>query len=658
MSFFRSFFVMEWKRFINKKNISVLLIFFLLILYFVNIGIIEYKDVLAKGRKFHDIEATMFSRLSNYQQYSIQGIRLLFLPSSPSIFFLNSNMFSDLYSRINPVISLSISINSKSKSLFSLNTPNLWDLSNIILIFGSLLVIFWGYKAFQNKEYIRFLSSISSYRKLFISIFISRVILIAITLIFLSLSLLLLLKLHGIYLTNGDFSTLLGFLLVTFIVLIFFFVTGLLTGFIRSKSAGLFSIIAFWFCFVYVIPGIINTYVKQNASNISTDYQTELEKINIVTEFENRSVEKYGKFSRDNMELRRKVIEGYWKEDYKRIEALEEGLKGEIEGNIDRYRKMAVFTPVTFYQMTGNEVSSRGYENFLEFYAYLQEMKGKFVRFYIDRVYYNDPRELVSFIKGDENVFRARSKLPKNFGAGVLINGVYILLLLGIGYLVFKRYMFHIPDKKMPELKALEPPIYSKKSLFIITDDQTIKNQLYNVLNGKYRGFEGKVLVNDEDMIADPSKGLKSFVYLCHAEDIPGDIKVRHFVRFMQRLVKLSRKERARFYVEADLEEIESKRFEQLPMKVRGKLLFAAAQLRRSDCYVFNDFARGMTIDFLVDMRDEFSRIKEETEAAIIYLTADYLLAKKIADNYIFLKRDPYISKSIKNSGFLDNNKT
>jgi ABC-type Na+ transport system ATPase subunit NatA/ABC-type transport system involved in multi-copper enzyme maturation permease subunit len=658
MSGFAAFFLKETKRFFSKRNLLVLLLIYLLSFYFINIGIADYKGVAVKEEKFKKLESGDFERVKSYTFYGLEGIDFVFSPSIAGILFKNTCIPSDLYANVNSIANLKIFCNYKGKSLFTVNYSGTWDFSMIILIFGSILVLFWGYETYHNKEYLKFLSSLATPGRIFCWLFVSRLILIILSLLFLALFVIIVLWINGITLVHSDYINILGYLLAGLVFLVFFFAAGCVIGFIRSKAVGIAAILVIWSVFIFLFPGFVQTIVEENAVESTADYQAAIDKFKIITEFEKRSAKEYGgRFNGSKMELARKIIEGYWNDDNKDIEALEEGLKKEIEGNIDRYRKMAIFTPVTFYQLTGNEVSSRGYENFLEFYAYLQGMKRKFVRFYIDRSYYNDPRELVSFIKGDENVFRARSKLPKNFGAGVLINGIYILLLLGIGYLTFKRYMFHIPDKKMPGLKTLEPTIYSKKSLFIVTDDQTTKNQLYNVLNGKHKGFEGKVLVNDEDIIADPSKGLKSFVYLCHAEDIPGDIKVKHFVRFMQRLVKLSKKERARFYVEADLEEIESKRFEQLPMKVRGKLLFAAAQLRRSDCYVFNDFARGMTIDFLVNMRDEFSRIKEETKAAIIYLTPDYLLAKKTADITIFLDDDPFIWKLIKNSGLLDDNK-
>ena len=652
------FFLFELKRFLKRRNLIILLLMFALSLYFVYEGINDYKNITDRGLDFQKSESIMFSKILNYTHYSFYGFRLFFMPAASGIFFQTPGIMSELSAKIDSIVTLNIYNNCKGRSLFLRDRTSLFRFSDVILFLGSLLILFWGYDTLNKREYLKFLTSLFNHRKIFSFLVISRVIILIFSLLILFLGQLVLLKINNIELSQKDLSGIFFFFLSALIILLLFFTIGVIAGNIRSRVIGYTTIITIWFVLVLLIPGILNHFISEKAGNLVSNYKIEVDKLHIVNEFENRSVEKYGKFSRDNMELRRKVIEGYWNDDYRKIEALEEGLKKEIAENIDRYRKLAIFTPVTFYQLTGNEVSSRGYENFLEFYAYLQEMKGKFVRFYIDRVYYNDPKELVSFIKGDENVFRARSKLPKNFGAGVLINGIYILLLLAIGYLMFKRYMFNIPDKKMPELKTLEPTIYSKKSLFIVTDDQTTKNQLYNVLNGKYKGFEGKVLVNDEDIIADPSKGVKSFVYLCHAEDVPGDIKVRHFVRFMQRLVKLSKKERARFYVEADLEEIESKRFEQLPMKVRGKLFFAAAQLQRNDCYVFNDFARGMTIDFLVNMRDEFSRIKEETDASIIYLTPDYLLAKKTADITIFLDDDPFIWKLIKNSGLLDDNKT
>lgn len=640
MSVFSSFFRLELKRFLNKKNVIILLIFFLLSIYLVYVGVIEYKDIVEKGKEFQKIEATMFGRLLNYQQYSIQGIRLLFLPTSPTIFFQNSNLFSDLYSRINQVISLSIGINSKSKSLFTLNTPNSWDLSNTILIFGSLLVLLWGFKTFQNKEYLKFLSGFSSYKKSFISLLISRVIFILGTLLLLFIFFLVVLKIQGIFLADADLSSLMGFLLVSFIVLLSFFFIGIIIGTIKSKALGVFSLIAVWFCLLYLIPGILNTYIKQKSSSITTDYQTELEKIKIVTEFEKRCEEKAGEFNRDNIDMERQFVEEYWNKDYKQIEALEEQLKSEISDNIYTYRNIAMFTPTTLYQLTGNEVSSGGHENFLDFYSYLQDMKRKFVRFYIDRVFYNDPKELVSFIKGDENVFRGRSRLPGNFSVGLLINLFYIVVLLGAAYFRFKRYIFDIKDKNFTELTKLKLELERGKTIVLITADENFKSQVFTAMNGRDKRFTGNIKLDKEDLFSITNS--KEMVYMCKPGDIPADIKTGDLVNLFARLFKLSKTDKAKLYLKLSLEACERKYFNQLDDEAKSKILFNLARLKKNQVYIINDFANSMPFKGLLQTSKELKKLKEN-KIAILYITIDSLLATKIANTATYLKYDPTI---------------
>ena len=160
MSNLSTFFILEIKRFFTKRNIFILLVVFLLSLYFINSGISEYKSVLKKEEKFKNLESVGFKKFSTYTYYGLKGINFLFLPSMSGVFFKNTCLSSDLFANADSIVSLRVFNNLKGKSLFSVDYSATWDFSMMILIFGSILVMFWGYEAFHNKEYMKFLSSI------------------------------------------------------------------------------------------------------------------------------------------------------------------------------------------------------------------------------------------------------------------------------------------------------------------------------------------------------------------------------------------------------------------------------------------------------------------------------------------------------------------
>jgi hypothetical protein len=95
--------------------------------------------------------------------------------------------------------------------------------------------------------------------------------------------------------------------------------------------------------------------------------------------------------------------------------AVDEKLKQEISQLFDVYNNWLLVTPTTFYTNTCDELSSRGYQSYLDFYTYLQDLRSKFVRFWINRVFYHDQKILVDFVTNDENLFYSKSQVPKNY---------------------------------------------------------------------------------------------------------------------------------------------------------------------------------------------------------------------------------------------------
>jgi hypothetical protein len=97
--------------------------------------------------------------------------------------------------------------------------------------------------------------------------------------------------------------------------------------------------------------------------------------------------------------------------------------------------------PSTFYLSTANEISGKGYQNFIRFYQYIQNLKWKFIRFYIDKRYYSDSSKVESFIKGNENLFYSETFYPRCFLQGGQLTLLYIMGLFIVSYARFKGAM-------------------------------------------------------------------------------------------------------------------------------------------------------------------------------------------------------------------------
>lgn len=647
MQRFSAFVTFEKKRILRKRNIIIFFLYILILLVSLNGGITEYHSKNKKIKNFQELESLEFSKIYNYELYSIHGLNLKFVPSVTSIFFNRSNKSWDLYGKINPVTKVSIDLNYRSNSFFKEELHYIQGFSRVLLILGSLLLLLLGYETFPNKELTRFYSNITSPIVHFFFTLFARLYVLSSMFIFLLSTIGLFLYLKGIGLLAKWNVIILKYFIIAFIVLVFFFLVGVIVGFFKSKALSFITLISVWTIFIFILPSYGNSNTLALIEDIPNSIEIDWQKANIVTEFEKKCIDKAGKFNRDNIEQERQLIEGYWNEEYKKIEALEGKIKVAIEKNLDKYKKLAILTPTTFYFLAEQEASSVGFENLLRFYSYIQKKQKEFARFYIDRCFYNDPKELVPFIKDDENIFYAESRLPGNFRTGVTVNLIYLVLLLGFAYYRFFQFIYGVPDIRMPQLTALEPEMRARNMMGIITEEERVISQFYRVWSGKFGKFDNIAMVGEDNVIDPKYKGKGyPFLYVCHANQLPYDIKTIDFVRFLWGIQGASAKERAELYMALELENYENAKLGDLQRGIRAKILLGLALLKKTKCVMMNDIGFGMTLNFLEYFRDSIYDMRKK-DVAMLYLSQDVHTVYKMCEYGALLQSDRAIAKQV-----------
>lgn len=608
--FFASLFL-ELKRFLNMWNIFLWIIIFSLGLYFGNKGIVQIKSSIQKESKFSEIQSKYFERTPSYDVYSRDGIYSLFMPSATGWLFRNTIIPDDVIAKIDSVVRLNIQNNLKGKSLNPGNLIYNMDFSGIVFYILILLGMYYGYDSIHKKEFLKSLVSISPRKRIFPSLVIPKFIVFAIAFSLLFGSQIILVTIHGIELSKTDCLGLLGYFSASILMLLFFYAAGVIIGALGLNGSKIVILMfTVWFSFVFIIPGAVISMNEDAFPDSIADYQTELNKYEVVTKFEKRAVEEHGEFDRSKIEVGRKVVEGYIKKDYKIIEEFEETLKTRIDSAISSFKNLAAYFPTTFYLMTGNEVSSKGYENFLHFYSFLQDLKRKFVRFFVDRTYYNDPKELVNFVKADEkqNLYHAHSRLPKNFWKGVIINSVWVILLLLLGNFLFKRRMF--PLLKNPEeTDEIKFKLFPGDKITVIAlprkaNEPMVAEQIVNAFFGQAKSFKGEILVDEVDL---NTKEKKNFLCLFHPDEFPEDIKTLDLLVFVKRRLKLTAEEFEGLKKSAGEQFLKKFFYRLKPMQKYGVLL-AIMELDKWDAIIFFNFAFGLPED---DQFDLCSKILE-----------------------------------------------
>ncbi len=636
MENFITLFSLEFKRFFSKKKLIILLLIALFTIFVSNIAFNDYKKTLSNIQDFQKLDALKFNRfIRNYTEYSFYGVKCFFIPSTLGKLLTTSGTTAELSAQVDSIVSLDIFINSKGRSIFKEDSTSPFRLSFIILVLVLLSVLFLGYESMRDKGFIRIIASILSTGKIFIYIVLSRIILLTLILTGFFAILSIMIKLKGFNLSNEVVTGLFGYFLAAWTMIIIFFFIGVLVGNIKKKGTALTVLISIWFILVFFLPGLLDSYIANKSKNISSSYKVEFEQLKVLNSFENRSIEEYGKFDRNNIEISRKVVEGYWEKDYKQIEKFEGKLKNDILSITGINRKLSILSPVTFFQLTGNEVSSIGFENYLKFYTFLQEIKRQFLRFWIDRVYYNDPKDLVSFIKGDENLFYAKSQLPENFGTGVMINMAYIIGLFFVSYFRFKKAMLPIP-KEAIGTNNVNIELEKGKIITFHGEYPNFFKLFINVFFGKTKSFKGKIKIDNKDIV---TKEKQDFLYLPHPDNIPEDIKTRDLLWLFKRLLKLTKEEFSELKTSVGKDNLK-KRFADLKKTEKANILLSIAELSKFKMYIFNDFAFDLPKSFRVDLPERVDKLKHEDTIVLDIVT--------IGD--LWVDNDKYIMVNVKNN--------
>ena len=129
-----------------------------------------------------------------------------------------------------------------------------------------------------------------------------------------------LIKLNGFNLSNEVVTGLFGYFLSAWIMIIIFFLIGVLVGNIKKKGTALTVLISIWFILVFFLPGLLDSYISNKSKNIISSYKVEFEQLEIATDFEKSSFKKVGKFSEEKRGKFGELAEYYWNSVYNKIE--------------------------------------------------------------------------------------------------------------------------------------------------------------------------------------------------------------------------------------------------------------------------------------------------------------------------------------------------
>ncbi|MCP5102901.1 MAG: hypothetical protein GY950_05970 [bacterium] len=631
MRFITSIFSLERKRLFRKRNTIVLLVFFAAALFLVHTGIGSYKKTVAANRDFQALAALKFQQMMNYTNYSLLGVEVLFVPTPLAGLFQSIGPASEWRGRVNTIATLDISINGKGSAVFKKGEPDFpLHYALIILLPGTLLVLFYGFGALRRSEYLKFLSAFAPPFRVYTAIVFARITYITVCLAALSACVPLLYAVEGIPISGPGITAFLVHVAAAWLLLVFFFSVGVLIGRITAFPIALAVLLTGWFALAFILPGAVTSITKKNVENITSSSKVELEQLKIIVDFENNAKKNHGKFNRQSIETGKKIMEGYWNDGLKKVEAIENALKAEIAGHISDYEAFSIFIPVTFYRLVCNEAGGGGFGGYLDFYGYLQVLKRNFVRFYIDRCFESTPPVMENFIKGDENLFPARHHVPRIFKAGVAVTLGYIFIILWVSFLFFKKSLYRLDPEAAASRESSDIELNDHAVNVCLVEDDSFRDFLYVLFSGGVdiihrAGYNGKVWLDEVNLLE--NKERQDFTYIPHARAFPGDIRVRELVTLVCELTGAGRAAGKNLLDSPPLKSTARRSFGKLKPAEAFQVLLALLPLKKSRYFILDHIAAGLPAEYAGQLKDQMDELNaRDGGGVVVYLTAPGLV--------------------------------
>lgn len=424
----------EWSRiFTGKRNLAFFALITLLAAYFTASGAGEIRRFQAERDLFNHFEKEKFGQIATYAQYGGFGFRILYEAGPLNLFFVNSSVLQHLESNVDSFEVIRADSSFKGDKLF-LMRGFFKDFAGILFVFGSLLMFHFGRMALVSAPYLRFVGRRISVARHFVLTSAARLAWLDLFFFVLGMGLFALIQAAGIAFSAPERRIFCLYLLFLLLFLDFIYVLGQFTTLLAGlrKTSFLWVFLA-WFACIFLLPELNRISVFRESQALEPAEKVNLEKFRNLMSIE-RKFRDYLKANSGTSldELRRMQKEfamqflssSFWVNTSLEIRYLRQ-----VERVIAGHENRSLLFPTTYYQYLCGEISGKGYHGYLAVMDYVMKIRSRFMQFFLQKRYLEPGSPVMSFITGDENIFRAPSRLPGSFRLGTAFTGLYGLLL-------------------------------------------------------------------------------------------------------------------------------------------------------------------------------------------------------------------------------------
>jgi hypothetical protein len=282
---------------------------------------------------------------------------------------------------------------------------------------------------------------------------------------------------------------------------------------------------------------------------------------------------------------------------YPEVDKMESQMIDVTQNLVRKFQLWSSFSPVTFYKSLNNEISSKGFNAYLEFYKQGQVNQKGFLLYYMEKKSYNPYEKVVPFLPTEELVSKSKPSLPYYFLIGIFISLLYILGALLFSFSRFKKFLY---PKIQGQTANLDIVLKSGEAVHIMVDKES-NDLLTNVLNGEIDQIDGKIIIDGKSIV---TKDHEDFYYFPDVQKLPGNLSVKSITSL------------AKIPAES---EIIRKRLKDIDFESKLKLMLKMAKSFKRKIYVFHLSVPGAYYELIRELRDEFKSFTSE-ESLVIYL--------------------------------------
>jgi hypothetical protein len=443
----RAFLRFERRRlFYEKKNLVFFAFIILLSAYFTWSGLNEFRQFQAEKKIFIRFEKEKIGHFSNYSQYGAFGFRLLYEASPLSLFFVNSSVMQDVESNIDNFEAIKVESSFKGKKLF-LKRGYFKDFAGIPFIFGSLLMLYMGHLALVGPAYLRFTSGLMPLRKYYLLTTIARLFWLDLFFIVLGMGLFFAVRLGGVTFAQADRNAFLFYMLFLLLMLNFIYLLGQwVTTLLNFRRIFFLWFFIVWFICIFLLPEFNRITVFNQSQTLESAEKVNLEKFRNLMALE----KKFHDFLKANpstpldqfRQMQKKFAVQFIGSSYLVNTGLETKYLRDVERVIDRHERQSALFPTTFYQFLVGEASGKGFHGYLDFMDYIMKLRSRFIQFYLKKRYESNDPVVESFVRGEENIFRSRIRIPGTYGFAVLATALYSAALFLLAFRRLRQLVF------------------------------------------------------------------------------------------------------------------------------------------------------------------------------------------------------------------------